>query len=58
MDQAKSDIESDLVDLTDFSLEDLLTCDGERLAPVTSRVLDRIDDSHDSISGFNPQRPL
>lgn len=58
MDQDKSKVEPELVDLTGWSLEQLLTCDDESLAPMVSRVLSRIDDDHGSVSGFNPQRPF
>lgn len=56
MDQSRPEFKSDLADLSELSLEEFLYSDQDSLAPVMQRVLDRIDDSHGSISGYNPQR--
>jgi hypothetical protein len=54
--RSTTDLESDLVDLTEVTLAELPTYDDDILAPTMQRLLQRIDDHESITSGYNPQR--
>jgi hypothetical protein len=49
----ESDIESELIDLTDLTLDGLLDHHEGEFASAARRVLDRIDSAESSISGYS-----
>ncbi|MEU4527203.1 hypothetical protein AB0F49_03150 [Micromonospora ureilytica] len=50
------DVDSELVDLTDVTLDRLVDYDQEILDPIMRRLLRRADDPESITSGYNPQR--
>jgi hypothetical protein len=56
MDHVAVDIESNLVDLSTITLDELASCDESDLAGTVARLLRRIDEPVRHISSYNPQR--
>jgi hypothetical protein len=50
------EVDSELVDLADVSLDLLVDYDQEILGPIMRRLLRRVDDPESITSGYNPQR--
>ncbi|SCL28488.1 hypothetical protein GA0070616_3703 [Micromonospora nigra] len=50
------EVDSELVDLADVSLDRLVDYDQEILGPVMRRLLRRVEDPESITSGYNPQR--
>ena len=56
MNQGAVEIESNLVDLSAVTLDELTTCDNADLAGTVARLLRRVDSPAKHVSGYNPQR--
>lgn len=55
-DQDQQTVPTNVIDLGEFSLADLLGLDPAALAPTTAHLVARLDEPGRSISGYNPQR--
>jgi FXSXX-COOH protein len=53
MDEVTADYESDLVDLSDIALPELLDSDNTVLANALRRVLTEVDQEQDPVAGFS-----
>lgn len=52
---AEDKVQSELVDLTEASLADTWSSDGE-MGAAKERLLSRVDNAKSSFGGYNPQR--